>query len=293
EHHRPADVDRPRTGRDVFSPGGRALPDLRPDGRSQLRPRRLLHLGRLRRLVDRRPRRGRSRPDRRVPPRAGGRHARGRGVGGGRRDRSPAPALPPPDLPGARHPRDRPRPQPADVGHLAAGRPPLSAARLVGGHEHRVRGAGAEQPVSPDRRRPRGPRRAAPLPAADTLRADRSRWRRESGDGPGAGDRRRPRLHPRLRPRRGTGRTGRRLRRRLLRVDQPELRLGQPHLRLHRRRHRRPRLGHRQRPGGGRDRPCPAVRQLLHELGWRLRRRLAARRRPPRPPARPPRDAAV
>ena len=188
-------------------------------------------------------------------------------------------ALPAPHRAGARHRRPVDRVRRARPGHLGPGRSARTRRRrwlhetttLLGAHipnDRWVEIATAVVVLV-----------AAPaLPAADALRADHPRRRREPRDGDGARHRRAQGVHARVRDRRNRGRARRRAQRRLLHDDRSRPGDEPADLRVHRRRDRRPRLDRRLGDRRGRRRPRPAVRELLRvELDRRHGGRAPAR----------------
>ena len=262
EHLRPAHDHGPRSRRDVLPRRLRAVADLRPDGRAQLRARRVHH--------------------RRAPTPRGGsatRSAAGSGRGcssAARSGSSPAPIVAALiELVFIRPLYRRPIEQVLVTVGLA-----LALGALVQGiwgHDPKpfpvpdwmidtttILGAN----VPNDRFVEIGVAaavlaRADGVPPLHALRPRDPRRRREPGDGECARDRRAPRVHDRVRPRRRARGARRCALGRLLRHRRPGPRDVAPHLRLHRRRDRRLRLDRRLGGRRGRGRADPAVRELL------------------------------
>src|SRR5690606_5128259 len=273
EYRRPARRDRPGSRRALLPHRLGPVPHLRPDGRAELRARRVPVHRRLRHLVGQRPPARRRLRRVRLPGVGGVRRRRRnprRDPGGAGGDPSAVRAAPRTD-PG--HGGTQPGRARADPGGLGR-RPadvPASGARLRhrvpagGGHPHR--------PVPAHRGRRTRPRRPAAVRLPHPLRPHRARRRGGPGHGHRARHRRAQVLHPGLRDRRCGGGARGRARRPLLRRGHAVPGHLAADLRVHRGRDRRHHVhrGLRGRVGGGRH--GPAVRQLLHRRRARRHRR--------------------
>src|SRR5690606_20091764 len=285
EHRDPPGDHRGWPGRHLLPRRVRSVPHLRPDGRAELRPRRLPVPRCLPRLRDL-PAARRHDVDR-LRRLAAGRCPGGGGLRRGDRAGPGAEALQPAHRTGARHGRSGPRGGRALRRHLGH-RPAVHQRTGVAGRHHDDRWRQrAERPVRRHHRRRRRPRLDRPLPQAHPLRHDHPRRGREPVDGHRPGHRRAHRLHAglhdrrcRRRPRWGAGLA-------LLRLRLAPAGPDAADLRLHRHRHRWPRLTGRSRPGIRHGRPAAAVRQLLPGRHRRFRRRPAAGRGAPDPALRP------
>ena len=205
DEHVPAAHDHgPRPRRDVLPDRLGAVPDLRPDGRPELRARCLPDGHGVRPLVHRVEAR-RCAGAAAVPDRRARRADRRHGVRGARRARADPAALRPAHRAGARHRRaraGRDGPGDGDLGERCAGRRGAGVDRP---DHHHLRRPHPERPLARDRDGDRRPLRARGVPAPDALRADRPRGRREPRHGDRARDRRAQVVHARLcdrRPRR-------------------------------------------------------------------------------------------
>ena len=137
EHLRPPDDHRARPRRDVLPDRLRPLADLRPDGRAQLRARRLPHRRRVRRLVDVDARRRRAGTKLLVGALFG--LAVGALLAALVELVADPAALPATDRAGARHGRPRARPQCARRGDLGLRRAAVPGAGLADRHDHDLR----------------------------------------------------------------------------------------------------------------------------------------------------------